>query len=170
MAARTPVERRPASRPGGARACTALDRRFEAAVLEWDENGLSDPAAVTIGGLAEELSVLGFDVGVVGTGRIDELDGQLGARPPGPGCLYLVLNQGADVFSVGTDGPELIARDTAGDGVARLLERLRRKGISSHDVLIAGGGLADFPSLLEDQLLRRRTGELPRLESDPGGS
>jgi DNA-binding transcriptional LysR family regulator len=48
--------------------------------------------------LAEELSRSGFDLAVVSGTHVGNVDGQLAARPEGPGRLYLCLNRGSEVF------------------------------------------------------------------------
>jgi hypothetical protein len=65
------------------------------------------------------------------------VDGQLQARPTGPGRLYLCLNRGSEAFEVGPSGPKLLERrvaspeeDAALTRAAGLVaERLRRSGL-----------------------------------------
>src|SRR6476619_9301 len=89
-----------------------LDRRFEAVVFDWDgtavPNRHADASAVRV--LVERLSELGFHQAVVTGKNLQNRYPPLGARPAGPGALYLCLNRGSEVYSVGANGPELVWR------------------------------------------------------------
>ena len=93
----------------------ALERRFEAAVFDWDGTAVPDRRsdAKRVQRLVEALSSKGFDIAVVSGTHVGNVDGQLAARPTGPGRLYLCLNRGSEVFAVGPDGPSLSYRRTA---------------------------------------------------------
>jgi len=115
----------------------ALGRRFEAAVFDWDGTAVPERRADArrFRRVVESLSRAGFDTAVVSGTHLANVDGQLGARPAGPGRLYLCLNRGSEVFAVGPSGPVLLHRRTATPGeedaltaaarlaVARLAER-----------------------------------------------
>lgn len=123
----------------------ALDRRFEAAVFDWDGTAVQNRSAdaTRVRELVEALCASGLHVGVVSGTHVGTVDGQLAARPSGPGTLFLCLNRGSEVFSVGRDGPVPVHRrvataeedealTAAADAtVARLAERGLRAAIVS---------------------------------------
>ncbi len=123
----------------------ALDRRFEAAVFDWDGTAVQNRSAdaTRVRELVEALCASGLHVGVVSGTHVGTVDGQLAARPSGPGTLFLCLNRGSEVFSVGRDGPVPVHRrvataeedealTAAADAtVARLAERGMRAAIVS---------------------------------------
>src|SRR5436190_12864331 len=92
-----------------------LDRRFDAFVFDWDGTAVpdrhADASAMRVA--VERLCALGADVAVITGTHIDNVDPQLGARPAGPGRLFLCLNRGSEVFRVDANGPELIDRRQA---------------------------------------------------------
>ncbi len=61
----------------------------------------------------QDACALGLDVAVLSGTHVGNIDGQLRARPRGPGELHLLLNRGSEVFRAGTDGVELLERCTA---------------------------------------------------------
>ena len=71
-------------------------------MFDWDGTAVPDrrAGAQRIRELVEELSASGFHFGIVSGTNVDNVDGQLAARPPGPGVLFLCLNRGSEVFSV----------------------------------------------------------------------
>ena len=91
-----------------------LGRRFEAIVFDWDgtavPEGHSDASRVRR--LVEEACALGLDLAVVSGTHVANVDGQLGARPGGPGALWLLLNRGSEAYCVDRDGPRLVHRRT----------------------------------------------------------
>jgi trehalose/maltose hydrolase-like predicted phosphorylase len=93
----------------------ALDRRFEAVVFDWDGTAVPDRAADAsrLRKLVEELSSVGLDLAVVTGTHVGNVDGQLGARPAGPGRLYLGVNRGSETFLVDADGIHLVDRREA---------------------------------------------------------
>jgi len=103
--------------PAPPRAAPAdLRRRFEAIVFDWDGTAVADRHADAAGLrlLVEEACAAGLDLAVVSGTHVGNVDGQLGARPHGPGALTLLLNRGSEVFRVGEDGPQLVHRRIAG--------------------------------------------------------
>jgi trehalose/maltose hydrolase-like predicted phosphorylase len=122
-----------------------LDRRFEAVVFDWDGTAVPDRSADAseVRAAIEGLCAAGMDVAVVTGTHIGNVDGQLRARPVGPGRLYLCLNRGSEVYAVDEQGPHVIARrvatetedaalDAAADAtVARLAARGVRAAIVS---------------------------------------
>ena len=87
-----------------------LDRRFEAIVFDWDGTAVPDRSADAseLRALVEELSALGLDLIVITGTHVGNVDGQLGARPAGPGRLYFCVNRGSEVYAANPDGLELV--------------------------------------------------------------
>jgi trehalose/maltose hydrolase-like predicted phosphorylase len=105
---------------------------FEALVLDWDGTAVADRQADArdVRGRLEWLCASGVHVVVVSGTHVDNIDGQLRARPTGPGSMHLCLNRGSEVFEVTADGPVLVwrrtaspAEDVALDRAAGLVER-----------------------------------------------
>jgi len=96
----------------GERATTA--RRFEAVVFDWDGTAVPDRSsdARAVRERIEQACARGMHVAVVSGTHVGNVDGQLAARPSGPGTLHLLLNRGSEVYRVGRDGPELLWRRT----------------------------------------------------------
>jgi Glycosyl hydrolase family 65 central catalytic domain/Glycosyl hydrolase family 65, C-terminal domain len=121
-----------------------LDRRFEAFVLDWDGTAVPDRRADASGVRAavERLCALGADVAVITGTHIGNVDPQLGARPAGPGRLFLCLNRGSEVYRVDADGPTLVERrqatpeeDSSLDAAAaEVVARLAEKGLRAEIV------------------------------------
>jgi trehalose/maltose hydrolase-like predicted phosphorylase len=153
-----PKPRRQRRRPPPA----ALDRRFEAIVFDWDGTAVPDRQADAsrVRGLVEELSGLGLDLGIVTGTHIGNVDGQLHARPPGPGRLYLCVNRGSETFVADQDGVRLVDRreaspeeDAALDAAAEAtVEALARKGLRA--------------AIVSQRLNRRKIDLIPEPEWD----
>ena len=140
-----------------------LDRRFEAVVFDWDGTAVPERGAdaTEVRGAVEELCAHGMDVAVVTGTNIRNVDAQLGARPDGPGRLYLCLNRGSEVYAVDERGPHLIFRRlateaeeaaldaAAGDTVARFAAR----GVSAE--------------IVSERLNRRKIDVIPVTASGP---
>jgi trehalose/maltose hydrolase-like predicted phosphorylase len=94
---------------------TSVARRFEALMFDWDGTAVPDRAAdaSAVRALVEALCACGVDVAVVSGTHVGNVDGQLLARPAGPGRLLLALNRGSELFEVGIDGPALLVRREA---------------------------------------------------------
>jgi hypothetical protein len=72
----------------------ALARRFEAIVFDWDATAVPDrhTDAGRIRGLVEQACAHGLELAIVSGTHVDNVDGQLGARPAaGPGGLILAV-------------------------------------------------------------------------------
>jgi trehalose/maltose hydrolase-like predicted phosphorylase len=118
-----------------------IARRFEAIVFDWDGTAVPDRQADAgvVRALVEALCALGMDVAVVSGTHLGNVDGQLFARPNGPGRLFLCLNRGSEVFAVEPAGPRLVHRRTAsGDEEAALtaaaeltVRRLADRGLTT---------------------------------------
>jgi trehalose/maltose hydrolase-like predicted phosphorylase len=118
-----------------------LARRFEAIVFDWD--GVAAPDrhadATRLRRLVENACAAGIELAIVSGTRIESVDGQLQARPAGPGGLVLALNRGSEAFAVDRDGPLLAFRRTAtADEEAALsraaqltVERLAARGLQA---------------------------------------
>ena len=80
-------------------------------VFDWDGTAVPDREADAsrIRSLVETLCSRGFDVGIVSGTHVGNVDGQLMARPAGPGVLHLCLNRGSEVYVVGPDGKPALA-------------------------------------------------------------
>ncbi len=121
-----------------------LGRRFEAIVFDWDGTAVPDRLsdARTVRGLVEALCAAGVDVAVVSGTHVDNVDGQLRARPVGSGRLMLALNRGSEVFSVDASGPHLVERYEAtpdeeaalGAAADLTVERLTARGLTTEVV------------------------------------
>jgi trehalose/maltose hydrolase-like predicted phosphorylase len=89
--------------------------------------------------VTEGLCAAGFDVIVITGTHVANVDGQLKARPAGPGRLLLCVNRGSEVFECGPSGPTLLVRREATaeenahlDRAAALtVERLRDRGLEA---------------------------------------
>ena len=87
----------------------------------------------------EGLCAAGFDVVVITGTHVENVDGQLRARPAGPGRLIFCVNRGSEVFECGRAGPALLLRREATaaenhqlDRAAALtVERLRGHGLEA---------------------------------------
>jgi hypothetical protein len=121
-----------------------LDRRFEAVVFDWDGTAVTDRKAdaTELRELVEELCSLGLDLAVITGTHVGNVDGQLRARPSGPGRLYFLVNRGSEVFQADADGLTLIARREASadenqalDGAAAAtVAALARRGLRAEIV------------------------------------
>ncbi len=98
-----------------ASARTRVERRFEAVIFDWDGTAVPDRRADAsrLRSLVEALCAEGMEIAVVSGTGVENVDGQLGARPGGPGRLHLLLNRGSEVFTVGRGGPESAHRRVA---------------------------------------------------------
>src|SRR5512134_289920 len=90
-------------------------RRFEAVVFDWDGTAVPDRSADAgpVRAVIEALCSAGLEVFVVSGTNVRNVDGQLRARPAGPGELHLLLNRGSEVFRVDRRGPHLVERRSA---------------------------------------------------------
>ena len=142
----------------------ALARRFEAAVFDWDGTAVPDRLAdaTRVRDLVEALCANGFHVGIVSGTHVGNVDGQLAARPSGPGLLLLCLNRGSEVFVVGREGPELVHRRVA---TTEEDEALTAAARSTVEQLAARGMRA---SIVSGRLNRRKIDLIPEPEcADP---
>src|SRR5215207_5716473 len=116
-------------------------RTFEALIFDWDGTAVPDRRAdaESVRTRIEALCRAGVHVFVVSGTHVGNVDGQLRARPAGPGRLFLCLNRGSEVFQVTPDGPDLVYRLEATadveqglDRAAELtVQRLRARGLEA---------------------------------------
>jgi trehalose/maltose hydrolase-like predicted phosphorylase len=121
-----------------------LHRRFEAVVFDWDGTAVPDRAADAseLRELVEELCSHGLDLVVVTGTHVGNVDGQLGARPPGPGRLYFCVNRGSEVYRADAETLRLLHRreatheeDAALDAAAAAtVAELERLGVAAEVV------------------------------------
>ena len=123
------------------RAPEVPDSTFEAVIFDWDGTAVPDRQAdaTAVRGRVEGLCRAGVHVFVVSGTHVENIDGQLEARPRGPGQLYLCCNRGSEVFEVTGKGPVLVSRRVASTDEDRALdraaegtvERLRTRGLEA---------------------------------------
>jgi trehalose/maltose hydrolase-like predicted phosphorylase len=94
---------------------SVVDRRFEAVVFDWDGTAVPDRAAdaTAVKDVIERLCAAGMEVVIVSGTHVGNVDGQLRARPSGPGRLHLCLNRGSEAFRVDEQGVDLVHRREA---------------------------------------------------------
>jgi trehalose/maltose hydrolase-like predicted phosphorylase/hydroxymethylpyrimidine pyrophosphatase-like HAD family hydrolase len=141
-----------------------LARRFEAIVFDWDGTAVPDRVAdaSAVRAAIEALCAAGMDVAVVTGTHIGNVDGQLRARPVGPGRLYLCLNRGSEVFAVNEEGPQLLDRRVATEQEEAALDAAAAATVSR---LAARGVRAEIVS---QRLNRRKIDLIPKPEwADP---
>jgi trehalose/maltose hydrolase-like predicted phosphorylase len=143
---------------------TVADRTFEAIIFDWDGTAVPDRTADAepVRSRVEALSRAGVDVAVVSGTHVSNIDGQLRARPAGPGRLYLCLNRGSEVFAVDEHGPQLVWRRTATPEEDAKLDRAAALTIAR----LAATGLVAV--LVSQRLNRRKIDLIPVSEwADP---
>ncbi len=96
-------------------AAEALDRTAAAVIFDWDGTAVPDrrASAALVRRRVERLCAIGVHVAVVSGTHVENLDGQLGARPAGPGRLLLASNRGSELYEVRPQGPALLRRRVA---------------------------------------------------------
>ena len=154
----------------------ALERRFEAVVFDWDGTAVPDRAedASELCAVVERLCAVGVYLAVVTGTYLENIDGQLRARPATPGCLVLALNRGSEVFVVDETGPHLKHRrratpdeDAALDAAAELtVRRLAERRAERRDRLAAPESQEDRPHPAPGVV---RTAEGPHRGAGPRG-
>ena len=137
-----------------------LSRRFEAIVFDWDGTAVPDRRADArrLRNLIEEACLVGLELAIVSGTHVDNIDGQLAARPAAPGGLVLLLNRGSEVFRVDREGPRLLERRTATPEEDAALSRTAQLTV---DRLQARGVRAQIVS---ERLNRRKIDLIPEPE------
>ncbi|HEX2292035.1 MAG TPA: hypothetical protein VHH55_01900, partial [Gaiellaceae bacterium] len=127
----TAVEPRRATRSPGTTP-PALARRFEAVVFDWDGTAVPDRSAdaSALRAIVEELCALGLELAVITGTHVGNVDGQLGARPAGPGRLHLLVNRGSEVYRADENGLHLLLRREATDEENLALDRAADAAVS----------------------------------------
>ena len=141
-----------------------LDRRFEAIVFDWDGTAVPDRQADAgaVRNAIEALCALGMQIAVISGTHLGNVDGQLRARPSGPGSLHLLLNRGSEVFRVGEQGPERIFATVATDAEEDALDRAAELTVER----LAAQGLR--AEIVSQRLNRRKIDLIPEPEwADP---
>jgi hypothetical protein len=136
---------------------TALDRRFEAIVFDWDGTAVPDRQADTarLRELVEELCGLGLELAVITGTHVGNVDGQLGARPEGPGRLHLCMNRGSEVFRADAAGVHLVERREATQAEDEALDRAAESTVAG----LAARGLR--AEIVSQRLNRRKIDLIP---------
>jgi trehalose/maltose hydrolase-like predicted phosphorylase len=141
-----------------------LDSTFAALVFDWDGTAVADRGA-DAGGLRElilDLCGAGVHVFIVSGTHVGNVDGQLAARPTGPGSLFMCLNRGSEVFEVDTAGPRLVYRYDAGSEENQALDRAAALCVAA----LADRGLVT--RVVSERLNRRKIDVIPLPEwADP---
>ena len=90
----------------------ALDREFPVICFAWDGTAVAhrDADAAAVRSRVERLTALGVDIAVISSDGVQEVDGQLQARPGVEGRLFLHLSRGSEIYVVGPSGPRLLER------------------------------------------------------------
>lgn len=120
------ASRRRGGDDGGVRECDRrFDETFEALIFDWDGTAVPDRKADAEAQRerVESCCQAGLNLFVVSGTSMENIDGQLRARPQGPGRLFLCCNRGSEIFEVSADGPVLRHRRTAGPEEDRSLDR-----------------------------------------------
>jgi trehalose/maltose hydrolase-like predicted phosphorylase len=139
-----------------------MARRFEAIVFDWDGTAVADRSADASDArsLIEDLCAAGVHIAVVSGTHVGNVDGQLRARPAGPGRLYLALNRGSELYEVGADGPALVARTEATAEEDAALTRAAEKTVTR----LSARGLE--ARIVSQRLNRRKIDLIPEPEWD----
>jgi hypothetical protein len=103
----------------------SIDRRFDAVMFDWDGTAVTDRKADTtdLRLLVGRLCELGCHLAVTSGTHLENVDEQLGARPSGPGRLYVSSNRGSEVWEIRRDGPALVERRETRPGEDGALDR-----------------------------------------------
>jgi len=142
----------------------ALDRRFEACVADWDGTLVPDRSAdaARVRTLIEALCAEGFDVVVITGTNVDNVDGQLRARPSGPGRLVFCVNRGSEVFECDQNGLHPLMRRVATPTEDSQLDRAAALSVER----LAAHGLET--AIVAQRLNRRKIDIIPLAEwADP---
>jgi trehalose/maltose hydrolase-like predicted phosphorylase len=158
------VTARATTRDRGIALPAVVDRRFEAIVFDWDGTAVPDRAADAseLCDLIEELCRTGMNLAVITGTHVGNVDGQLGARPAGPGRLYLCMNRGSEVFQADELGLTLLQRREATEGEDAALDTAAEATV----VALAEHGLR--AEIVSQRLNRRKIDLIPEAEwADP---
>ena len=137
-------------------------RRFEAIAFDWDSTAVADRRAdaTRLRRLVEDACAAGIELAIVSRTDVGDVDGQLAARPTGPGGLVLALNHGSEAFVVDRDGPQLAYRRTATADEDAALSRAAGLTVEH----LAARGLV--ARIVSERLTRRKIDLIPEPESE----
>jgi trehalose/maltose hydrolase-like predicted phosphorylase len=142
----------------------SLARRFEAVMFDWDGTAVADRSedASAVRRVIEQLCASGVDVAVVSGTHLENVDNQLGARPTGPGRLWMALNRGSELFEVDAAGPQLLSRREATSDEDAALTQAAERTVAE----LAARGLE--ARIVSQRLNRRKIDLIPLEEwADP---
>jgi len=134
-----------------------LDVTFEAFIFDWDGTVVPDRKAdaTEVRERIERLCGLGVHIFIVSGTNVENIDGQLRARPTGRGRLYLCCNRGSEIFEVDANGPVLLFRRSATDKENRSLDAAAAQAVDS----LRARGLE--VNVISDRLNRRKIDLIP---------
>ena len=135
----------------------SLHRRFEAIVFDWDGTAVPDRRAdgALIRHQLEQLITLGVDLAVTSGTHVENIDGQLRARPTGPGHLYFCVNRGSEVYECDASGVRLLHRRQATATEDAALDRAAERAAAA----LVAQGLTPAP--ITPRFNRRKVDLLP---------
>ena len=153
----------------GIRPPNALDRRFEAVVVDWEAAvGDRPEEAEGLARLVERLSAVGLEIALVTRMPAEELETGLGIRPAGPGRVLVCVEPG--IRELTPDGVREVA-EPAPDGqdgaVGWVVADLWSRGIDAGAVLVTADDIVKLRPVLDDQLRRRERGDMPYVNPAP---
>jgi trehalose/maltose hydrolase-like predicted phosphorylase len=143
----------------------ALDRRFEAVVLDWDAavGGRPDERE-SLARLVERLASSGLDVALVTRGSTEAVAVDLTAADAGR--VLIAVDPGPGLVELTPAGVREVAADGA-DAVARVLADLWSRGVDAGSVLVVAADVGALRPVLEDQVRRREADEPPYVDPPP---
>jgi len=155
-----PGEARRPRRGGAAPLPEPLRRRFEAVVFDWDGTAVPDRAsdATALRAVVEELCAFGMELAVITGTHVGNVDGQLQARPDGPGGLYLCVNRGSEVFRADSSGPHPVVQRQATPAEDAALDAAAEATVAA----LAARGLR--AEIVSQRLNRRKVDLIPEPE------
>ena len=129
-------------------------------MFDWDGTAVDDRRADVprIRRLVEEACAAGLELAVVSRAHLGGVDGQLAARPAGPGGLVLAVNRGSEVFRVDNEGPHLVYWRTPSPEEDAALSRAAQLTVRR----LAARGLV--ARIVSEQPNRRKIDLIPELD------
>jgi hypothetical protein len=122
----------------------SLDRPFGAVMFDWDGTAVVDRRADAseLRRVVETLCGLGCHLVITSGTHLENVDDQLGARPPGPGRLLVDANRGSEIWEIEAGGPVLAQRRETLPGEDAALDRaaaatvaaLAQRGLATGEV------------------------------------
>ena len=104
---------------------------------------------------------MGLNLAVITGTHVGNVDGQLGARPAGPGRLYLCMNRGSEVFQADEAGLTLLQRREATEDEDAALDTAAEATVAA----LAERGLR--AEIVSQRLNREESILIPEPEADP---